>query len=64
MGDKARGNLIIIGGAEDKKKDCIILRKVAELAGGADAHLVVLTTATQMPDEIGKQYINVFIFDA
>jgi len=60
MGDKARGNLIIIGGAEDKKKDCIILRKVAELAGGADAHLVVLTTATQMPDEIGKQYKDVF----
>mgnify|MGYP000506840921 CR=1 FL=1 len=61
MGDKVRGNLIIIGGAEDKENDCTILKKVVEVAGGADAHLVVFTTATQMPQEVGEQYKQVFL---
>ncbi|WHH57383.1 cyanophycinase [Petroclostridium sp. X23] len=60
MGDKVRGNLIIIGGAEDKKNKCTILKKVAEIAGGEKANLVVLTTATQLPQEVGQQYREVF----
>ncbi|MDK2934317.1 MAG: cyanophycinase [Clostridiales bacterium] len=60
MGDKVRGNLIIIGGAEDKENKCTILRKVVEIAGGEQAHLVVLTTATQLPQEVGQQYKKVF----
>ncbi|WP_094549580.1 cyanophycinase [Petroclostridium xylanilyticum] len=60
MGDKVRGNLIIIGGAEDKKNECSILKKVVEIAGGENARLVVLTTATQLPQEVGQQYREVF----
>lgn len=67
MGDKVRGNLIIIGGAEDKENECNILRKVVEAAQGRevaksrDEHLVVLTTATQLPQEVGQQYKDVFM---
>ena len=50
------GFLIIIGGAEDKKHDCIILRKVAKLAGGKDGRITVLTAATDYPSEVGKEY--------
>jgi cyanophycinase len=52
--------LIIIGGAEDKENDCIILKTVIQAAGGDDAHLVIFTTATQMPQEVGNQYQQVF----
>lgn len=60
MGDKARGNLIIIGGKEDKEKKCTILKKVVEIAGRDQAHIAILTTATQMPEEVGEEYKNVF----
>ncbi|NLY43058.1 MAG: cyanophycinase [Clostridiaceae bacterium] len=60
MGDKVRGNLIIIGGAEDKKDECSILKEVVSIAGGREAHLAILTTATQLPEEVGQQYRDVF----
>ena len=60
MGEKARGNLIIIGGAEDKYGDSKILKEVVETIGGGNAHLVVLTTATENPEVVGNEYKNVF----
>ncbi len=60
MGEKVQGNLVIVGGAEDKEKECIILKKVIELAGGDRAFLAVLTTASEKPEETGKQYKSVF----
>ena len=60
MGEKVRGNLIIIGGAEDKSNDCTILKKVVEIAGGEDAHLSILTTATETPNQVGSEYRKIF----
>jgi cyanophycinase len=60
MGEKAEGNLIIIGGAEDKYGDRKVLKEVVDLIGGSNAHLMVLTTATLSPDEVGYEYRNVF----
>lgn len=60
MGQKSQGNLLIIGGAEDKKGDCEILRHFAEVAGGAKARIVVVTTATLEPEEMGETYLEVF----
>ncbi|MGI6778459.1 MAG: cyanophycinase [Acetivibrionales bacterium] len=60
MEEKVRGNLVIIGGAEDKKGESIILRKVAEIAGGSNARLVILTTATEQPESVGEEYRNTF----
>lgn len=57
--DNAKGNLIIIGGAEDKTDDCMILKRSIEYLSDKDV-LTILTTATQKPDEVGKDYKHVF----
>jgi cyanophycinase len=54
------GQLVIIGGAEDKEGDCIILREFVRRAGGLQAHIVVMTVATGLPGEVGSQYIDLF----
>ncbi|HEX3016034.1 MAG TPA: cyanophycinase [Desulfobacteria bacterium] len=58
MGRKAKGNLLIIGGAEDKKHNCTILTKFVELAG--KGNIVVLTSATDQPEKAGETYYNLF----
>lgn len=60
MGKKAKGNLVIIGGAEDKYGESKILKHVVKIAGSDDANLLVLTTATEKPQEIGSEYTKVF----
>ncbi|MBS3995294.1 MAG: cyanophycinase [Alkaliphilus sp.] len=52
--------LVIIGGAEDKTTDKIILKKLVELTQKKEPNFVVVTTATEKPEEAGKQYIKVF----
>lgn len=61
MGKKVQGKLVIIGGAEDKEADCVILRRFVELAGGKDAVIGVITTATEYPGEAGDQYRLLFL---
>jgi len=58
--EKVQGNLVIIGGAEDKTGDCVILRKVVELAGGDQARLVIVPTATEEPEAVSEEYKKVF----
>jgi cyanophycinase len=60
MEGQKKGTLIIIGGAEDKKRDCTILTKVAELSGGREGKLIILTAATEYPSKVGKEYKNLF----
>ncbi len=50
---KERGQLIIIGGAEDKDGDCQILREFVRCAGGTKAKIAVLTAATSEPRSAG-----------
>lgn len=57
---QTRGQLIIIGGAEDKEGDCKILREFVRRAGGINARIVVMTVATELPREVGENYIKVF----
>jgi cyanophycinase len=52
--------LVIIGGAEDKEGDCTILREFVRRAGGVNARIVVMTVATELPREVGDNYIRVF----
>jgi len=54
------GNLIIIGGAEDKTGECRILKTFMTLSGSAAARLTIITTATEKPLESGNQYKSVF----
>lgn len=54
------GQLVIIGGAEDKEGDCVILREFVRRAGGTKAYIVIMTAATELPREVGENYIKVF----
>jgi len=53
------GPLFAIGGAEDKMKERLILRAFVEACGGADAHIVILATASELP-ETGERYADLF----
>ncbi len=70
-----KGKLIAIGGAEDKGTDLEageihrnnlnffelgILRRVVEEAGGINARIEVITTASTIPYEVGDNYLNAF----
>src|SRR5919199_693224 len=57
---ESSGQLVIIGGAEDKEGDCTILREFVRRAGGIQARIVVMTVATELPREVGENYIRVF----
>lgn len=48
------GQLVIIGGAEDRSEDCKILREFIRRAGGMEAKIVVMTVATDLPKEVGR----------
>src|SRR5947209_6011989 len=54
------GLLIAIGGAEDKTRERVILNYFLEAAGGADASIVVLATASESP-ETGDRYADLFL---
>mgnify|MGYP003395650974 CR=1 FL=1 len=41
----ADGTVIIIGGAEDKVRDRVILSRFAALAGGPDATIAVISSS-------------------
>ncbi len=57
--DVDRGYIVPIGGAEDRTDQPVILRRFAELAGGRQARIVVIPTASQLQDT-GQQYVAVF----
>lgn len=54
------GQLLIIGGSEDKKGECTILREFVRRAGGRDARIAVMTVATSLPGELGSDYRYLF----
>ncbi|MBP6214910.1 MAG: cyanophycinase [Chitinophagaceae bacterium] len=70
-----KGKLIAIGGAEHKGTELEadgfhrnnlnffelgILRRVVEEAGGLNARIEVITTASMIPYEVGENYLNAF----
>jgi cyanophycinase len=57
---EARGKLVVIGGAEDREGDCVILKEFVRLAKGDKARIVVMTVATDHPEEVGADYKKVF----
>lgn len=58
MNKRPKGKLIIIGGHENKDGNRQILEMVAkQVAGGP---LVIITVATQLPQEIAAEYIHLF----
>ncbi len=55
----SEGSVIIIGGAEDKVRDRVILRRFTTLAGGRDATIAVISTASSLGQEAGERYQQV-----
>lgn len=54
------GRLVIIGGAEDKLKDRIILQRFVELCGGSGSRIRVLSAASSDPASAWATYQSVF----
>ena len=51
---------MVIGGAEDKVRERVILSRFVELAGGPDARLTVISTASSLGAAAGELYKRVF----
>ena len=58
--DNRSGQLVIIGGAEDREEECRILREFIRCAGGLKAKIIVMTVATEQSREVGDDYIRAF----
>lgn len=73
--EKPKGKLISVGGAEDKGTDLEqgfiqrnrlnffelgILKRVVNEVGGSDKTIEVITTASSIPVEVGKNYLEAF----
>jgi cyanophycinase len=56
----SEGTVIVIGGAEDKVRDRVILSRFVSLAGGAAARIVLISTASSLGAEAGERYRQVF----
>ena len=54
------GRLLIIGGAEDRCCGAGLLERFIELSGGDRARIVLVTTATDVPEQVHADYERVF----
>lgn len=52
--------LVIVGGAEDRLQDRIILRKFTEYCGGSHAKIRIITAASGDPQSVWQSYREVF----
>ncbi len=55
-----QGPVLPIGGAENKTPGGEILERFVDLAGGKQARIAIVPTASEDPEEMGQQYIEVF----
>lgn len=54
------GELLIIDGSERKDRETEILDKFIELSQANEGAIGVLPTASQIPDQVGAQYVDIF----
>jgi cyanophycinase len=54
------GPVMVIGGAEDKLKDRVILQRFVRLAGGPDATIIVISTASSLGELATELYRELF----
>ncbi|MDW7669358.1 MAG: cyanophycinase [Bacillota bacterium] len=59
-----KGILVAIGGKEDKKYDILILSTILSLVKKQKKKIEIITTASQFPEEAGRDYYNVFSKDS
>ena len=51
---------MLIGGAEDKVRDKLILSRFATFAGGPEGHVVVIATASSLGEIANERYRELF----
>jgi cyanophycinase len=56
----ARGAVMVIGGAEDKLRDKVILHRFVKMAAGDNGRIVVISTASSLGDEATNLYRELF----
>src|SRR3972149_2503030 len=56
----AEGHVIVIAGAEDRVRERVILNRFIALAGGPDARVAVISTASALGTAAGELYRRVF----
>lgn len=54
------GPVMIIGGAEDKRRERVILSRFVELAGGPESRIVLLATASGFGERASVRYSELF----
>lgn len=54
------GRLLVIGGAENRTCGSGPLEEFVTLSGGRGASIVIVTTATELPEQVTAEYTNVF----
>lgn len=55
-----KGLLVAVGGNEDKEHDLFVLRKIVSLVKEKAVLIEVITTASEIPEEVGKMYQRAF----
>ncbi|OZC02038.1 cyanophycinase [Rubricoccus marinus] len=55
----SRGYIVPVGGAEKKTAEMPILKRFVKIAGGGDARIVVIPTASELEDT-GDRYVDLF----
>jgi cyanophycinase len=55
-----QATLVLIGGHEDKEGNREILSRFVELAGGHDAKITIMTSASKKPNKVGEEYRETF----
>ena len=60
MAVSTRYPVIIIGGAEDKVNGCSILKAFCQSAGGPDAAIGIIPSASREPAVVGDRYYQIF----
>jgi cyanophycinase len=57
--DSGRGYIVPVGGAEDKQRGAVILRRFVEVSGGSKARIAIIPTASKQRDT-GSRYEALF----
>lgn len=53
-------HLLVVGGAEDRSRQKLILRRFVELSGGENACILVVAIASETPQAVYKGYVHAF----
>lgn len=57
---KPKGLLVAVGGNEDKEHDLVVLRKIVSLIKAKTLNIEIITTASEIPEELAEMYRRSF----